>query len=58
MFFPQKGCRIHYYKSVIGNTNCKKCPEGKTNNAAYTKCECKKDHYIGVDEDSKCYGRH
>ena len=54
--FPLKVCQIDHYKSAIGNTDCKKCPDGKTNNTMHKECECKEDYYIGEKDDSKCYG--
>ena len=48
-------CPTDYYKTTIGDESCEKCPAGKTNDAMYTQCKCKKDHYIGADEDGQCY---
>ena len=58
-FFFLKGCPNNYYKNDIGNKNCKKCPDGKTNNTMHTECTtCKKDYYVedNNDGDNKCYG--
>ena len=54
--FLLKGCLIDYYKSTAGDERCLKCPNGKTNNAMHTNCECKEDHYIGENKDGPCYG--
>ena len=51
-----KGCSTDYFKDVIGNEECRKCPVGKTNNAIYTGCKCKEDHYPGNGE--SCYGKY
>ena len=56
-YFFLKGCPTDYYKNTITKyERCQKCPEGRKNNAIHTRCECKKDHYTGEDEDGPCYG--
>jgi hypothetical protein len=54
--FLLKGCLTDYYKNIVGDEACHKCPGGKTNNTMHTKCKCKKDHYIGHNESGPCYG--
>ena len=54
--FSPKACQTDYYKNNTGNQGCQRCPEGKTNHTMHTVCECKKDHYVGDDEDGPCYG--
>ncbi|CAB4021380.1 Ephrin type-B receptor 1, partial [Paramuricea clavata] len=48
-------CLTDYYKNVVGDEACHKCPDGKTNNMMHTKCKCKKDHYIGDNESGPCF---
>ena len=55
--FLIKGCSSDYYKNIVGDEVCQKCPDSKTNNTMHTKCKCKDDHYIGHNESSRpCYG--
>jgi hypothetical protein len=54
--FLLKDCPADQYKNTTGNEKCQKCPKGKENITMHTGCECKKDHYIGDNEDGPCYG--
>ena len=54
--FSPKVCQTYYYKNNTGNQGCQRCPEGKTNHTMHTGCKCKKNHYVGDDEDGPCYG--
>ena len=54
--FSLKGCPTNDFKSVVGDSKCQRCPNGKTNNTMHTTCGCKKDHYIGENKEGPCYG--